>query len=204
MLLQVGRPVVDASSSEPEYKTVAYLPVLGCTVSHNSSVEECFSSCHKKMWRVFSKNIGPSLLATDFESRIRWLNSSVLAIAAARWVTWPCSATLRKRLDRTQVHMTAILLNYKHNIGVSNDTYYKNRDLLAGKQAAKCRWSIRWATAVLAWNHHCTNPIDSSLWHKAILRHHDPTWLIQQRLKHSSGSKSKTCTRDQPGDVPSW
>ena len=142
-------------------------------------------------------------MATDFESRIRWLNSSALAIAAARWVTWPCSATLRKRLDRTQVHMTAIPLNYKHNIGVSNDTYYKNKDLLAGKQAAKCRWSIRWATAVLAWNHHCTNPIDSSLWHKAILRHHDPTWLIQQRLKHSSGSKSKTCTRDQPGNVPS-
>ena len=93
MLLQVGRPVVDTSSSEPEYKTVAHMPVLGCTVSHNASVEECFSSCHKQMWRVFLANVGPSLLATDLTMRIRWLESSVLAIAAARWVTWPCSAT---------------------------------------------------------------------------------------------------------------
>ena len=155
------------------------------------------------MWRVFLANVGPSLLATDLTMRIRWLETSVLAIAAARWVAWPCSASLSKRLDKNQVHMTAILLNYKHNIGVSNDEYYKNRNFLAGKQAAKGRWSIRWATAVLAWNHHCRNPIDSSMWHKSILKHDGPACLIEQRLQHRSGSRSKTCTRDSPGNVPS-
>ena len=34
--------MVDASSSDPEYKPVAHLLVLGCTVSHNASVEDCF------------------------------------------------------------------------------------------------------------------------------------------------------------------
>jgi len=49
MLLQVGCLVVDPDVAPPEYKTVAHLPVLGCTVSHNASVEECFSNCHRKM-----------------------------------------------------------------------------------------------------------------------------------------------------------
>ena len=117
------------SSTEPEYKTVAHMPVVGCTVSHNASVEECLSGCRQKMWRVFLANLGPSLLATELKFRLKWLGSAVLSIAAARWVTWPCSVGLAKRLDRTHVHMTAILLNYKHNIGVSNDDYYRNRNL---------------------------------------------------------------------------
>ena len=154
------------------------------------------------MWRAFQANIGPSLLACDLGQRLRWLDSNVLAIAASRWVTWPCSVSLTKRLDKTQVHMIAILLNYKHNVNTSVDEYYRYRNLLASKYATKNRWSVRWATAVQAWNHHCLNPLDSSLWHTAILKHHDPLWLIQQRLKHSTGSRSKTCTRGTAGNVP--
>ena len=52
-------------------------------------------------------------------------------------LNWPCSVGLAKRLDRTQVHMTAILINYKHNIGISNEVYYNHRNLLTGKHAAK-------------------------------------------------------------------
>jgi hypothetical protein len=135
--------------------------------------------------------------------RLRWLDTNVLAIAAARWVTWPCSVSLTFRLDRTQNHMIAILLDYKHNAGTSVDEYFRLRGLMASKYSAKNKWSIRWATAVLAWQHHCMNPIDSSLWHKSILKHQDPAWLIQQRLKHSSGSRSKTCTRVSAGNVAS-
>ena len=132
------------------------------------------------MWRVFLANIEPSLFATELKLRLRWLETSVLSIAAARWVTWPCSVGLTKRLDRTQVHMTAIIIYYPHNSGASNELYYKHRNMLAGKHSAKSRWSVKWATAVLAWHHHCINPLDSSMWHKAILSHHDKaSWSLK-------------------------
>ena len=150
LLLQVGKPEVDIASSEPEYKTVAHFPVVGCTISHNASVEECFSGCRAKMWRVFLANLGPSLLATELKYQLKWLETAVLSIMAARLVTWPCSVGLAKRLDQTQVHMIAILVNYKHNIGISNEIYYNHRNLLAGKHAAKSLWSVKWAAAVLA------------------------------------------------------
>ena len=147
-------------------------------------------------------NLGPSLLATELKYRLEWLETAVLSILAARWVTWPCSVGLAKRLDQTQVHMIAILINYKHNIGVSNEIYYNHRNLLAGKHAATNRWSVKWAAAVLAWHHHCVNPLDTCMWHRSILKHHGPAWLALQRLEHSSGSKTKTRTRDSSGNVP--
>ena len=122
---------------------------------------------------------------------------------AARWVTWPCSVGLAKRLDQTQVHMIAILIKYKRNIGVSNEMYDHHRNLLAGKHAKNSRWSAKWAAAVLAWHHHCVNPLglDSAMWHRSFLKHHDPLWLAVQRLKHSSRSTTKTRTRDSSGKV---
>ena len=95
----------------------------------------------------------------------------------------PGFAALAKRMNETQIHMIALLLNYKRTTTLSSDMYFRNRAILAGRHASKCRWSVTWAAIVLAWNDHCRRATDAAMWHRSILNHQSPPLAGNQTPK---------------------
>ena len=154
----------------PEYRPVLHMPILGCSVAHNGSCEQCFVDTKDKMWSRFYANFARSLLMCDLKRRLKWLDVNVLSIMACRWNTWPFNPATAKRMDKTQVHMVCLLLNYPHKDGISIDSFYRNRSILAGRHCGNSgRWSTKWASAVLRWNAHCIRATDSAMWHGRVL-----------------------------------
>ena len=134
--------------------------------------------------------------------RLQWLTINVLAIVSCRWVTWPFSHAMAKRLDETQCHMVALLLNYPHTDNVSCDMYYRNRAILAGRTCSNMgRWSVVWATVVLRWHSHCMRGSDKDMWHKHILSCRTAAWLDEQRAFYGKGITKRTKTRLFSGKV---
>ena len=127
---------------------------------------------------------------------------NVLSVLAARWQSWPFNAAIGKRMDRTQAHMISMLLNYPRKPGMSNDKYFRDRGILAGRFASKHgRWSVLWASRVLSWHSHCMRAHDGLMWHKPVLQFHNALWLEQQRAEHGRGFIKRTKTRLFAGKV---
>lgn len=176
------KPWIDLTMSQPEFTILLCLSVLGCIVSSNGSSELDVVDCKSKMWRSFYINFGKAVLMCSVKHRLEWLTISVLAIVSCRWATWPFSHAMAKRLDETQCHMVALLLNYPHTDNVSCDMYYRNRAILAGRTCSNMgRWSVVWATAVLRWHSHCMRGSDKDMWRKHILSCRTAAWLDEQR-----------------------
>ena len=201
-IIDCTKPWIDLTISQPEFLPVLKMNVLGCIVSGNGSPELDFVDCKSKMWRMFYANFGGAMLMCNVLDRMKWLSVNILAVAAARWVSWPFSHSMAGRLDKTQCHMVELLLNYPRKNNVSNEMYYRNRSILAGRTCASLgRWSIRWATAVLKWHSHCLRGSDVNMWHKYILSCRTASWLDEQRLLHGRGIIKRTKTRLFAGKV---
>ena len=201
-ILDLTMPYHDLDGGEPEFKPVTQLAILGCLVSANGSVEACFQQTKASMWRAFYACYGKSLLMCSLQKRLKWLTVNILAICACRWCTWPYSEALGKRLDKTQLHMVCLLLDYQFKAGISVESYYRNRAILAGRTISNLgRWSEMWAVAVLRWHHHCLRAHDVSMWHASILSYHDNYWIEQQRQIHGRGHIKRTRTRLSSGKV---
>ena len=187
-----------------EYKPVSLIPCLGAFIAVNGSCEQCFLECRERMWKSFYANLKGALICSGLEVCMKWLRQNIMSKAAALWVTWPFTTAMAARLDKTQVHMICILMNYPHKPGINIDKYYRDRAILAGRHASKYgRWSVEWAGAVLRWHAHCNRQHDLDMWHYHILIHHDARWLEAQRLAHGHGILSRTRTRLRSGKVAS-
>ena len=192
----------DLPRTVPEYRPVLSMPILGSLVSHNGSTEQCSCEAKDKMRARFFANFTKALLMCDLKRRLLWLDINILSIVACRWNTWPYNPAMANRLDKTQVHMVCLLLNYHHKNGICIDSYYRNRCILAGRHCGTSgRWSVKWASAVLRWNAHCHRARDINMWHSRILNYRPAAWLEAQRAKHGRGVIKRTKTRLHSGKI---
>lgn len=105
-------------------------------------------------------------------------------------------------MDKTQVHMVCLLLNYPHKVGISIDSFYRNRSILAGRHCGNSgKWSTKLASAVLRWNAYCVRASDSAMWHGRVLSFRPAEWLESQRAKHGHGNIKRTKTRLRSGKI---
>ena len=127
---------------------------------------------------------------------MRFLNSSVSAIPAARWARWPYQETYKAKLDSTQRLMISTLMKWKPASDESFDDFSMRRRIMANRIARKYgKWSTCWAKSLQTWSEHVHRGNDPGAWSVHLLNYHDSEWLDVQRLLFSDLGESRTNTR---------
>ena len=165
-------------------------------------IGSCFQNCSRAMRRSFFGNLSAGLLAAPEKTKLRFLNSCIASIPAFRWPRWPYQDTYAERLDSTQRHMIAVLMQCKPRAEETFENFATRRRMYCGRIASKHgRWSKLWAKGLCDWSAHVNRRHDPGAWSHHLCAWHDSSWIKAQRLRESSGNESRTRTRSYRGKV---
>merc|ERR1719198_698842 len=105
-------------------------------------------------------------------------------------------------IDTVQRKLVSCVMKLTPSHGEDAVEYMRRRNREATALMRRVgKWSEKHCSRVIAWNDHLQRPRNCKSWPVMLLKFRDSAWIEQQRMNHSTGNESRTCTCASPGFV---
>ena len=179
------------------WEVVRSMKCLGHVLTNTGRCDQDFHDAVRHVWGAWYGNVSEGLLTAPLSSRLKFVRSCIKPVVAFKWAKWPYGQTLASRLDQLHRHLLGNCVRVAPHAGESWDAFRHRRAIITARLASdNGKWSEEWRKAIVTWSQHVQRANDPGNWSEPAFQWHDETWLLEQRLAHSSGgSYNRTRTR---------
>ena len=161
------------------------MKVLDHSIQLPGAVDADYDATIELLWRSFYANAGlQGNRRLPLRLKFQLLQRATLPYVDGLAVRWPYTKKRARQLDQVQRRMLTGLAQIKAGDYVSAEDFFKLRNsAVTSLQKEMGRWSLRWASRMVAWDQHLRRERNSWCWSAQLLLIRSPDELAARRLE---------------------
>jgi hypothetical protein len=143
---------------ENDWKVHDHMDLLGHRLSHNASINACWTETRAKLWAAFYANPGNKRWQhLPSHRKVVLLDRFCLPILRHRCSRWPPQKTIADKIDAIQRKMVTMMMHVPPLPTETPERYVQRKSNMAATviRHFSMKWSQRWYESAVNWDDHC-------------------------------------------------